>query len=92
MPFTPFLCTLLGSLITILLLLAAVRHGVRQISVTSAYREVSRQLEQDIPIWENKIHHDRPLLCDGDGPIGIFRRWCKQFYAENEESKDTAAA
>ena len=54
--------------------------------------EVSRQLEQDIPIWENKIHHDRPLLCDGDGPIGIFRRWCKQFYAENEESKDTAAA
>ena len=22
---------------------------------------------------------------------GIFRRWCKQFYAENEESKDTAA-
>ena len=19
-------------------------------------------------------------LCDGDGPIGIFRRWCTQFY------------
>jgi len=22
----------------------------------------------------------RPVLCDGDGPIGLFRRWAKQFY------------
>jgi hypothetical protein len=42
--------------------------------------EVTRQLEQDIPIWENKIQYEKPLLCDGDGPIGIFRRWCTQFY------------
>jgi hypothetical protein len=43
--------------------------------------EVARQLEQDIPIWENKIQYEKPLLCDGDGPIGIFRRWCTQFYS-----------
>jgi phenylpropionate dioxygenase-like ring-hydroxylating dioxygenase large terminal subunit len=43
-------------------------------------REVSRQLEQDIPIWENKVYRDPPLLCDGDGPIGLFRRWALQFY------------
>ena len=42
--------------------------------------EVSRQVEQDIPIWENKIQYEKPLLCDGDGPIGLFRRWCTQFY------------
>jgi hypothetical protein len=23
-----------------------------------------------------------PMLCDGDGPIGLFRRWAKQFYME----------
>ena len=45
--------------------------------------EVSRQLEEDIPIWENKIYLDRPALCDGDGPIGSFRKWCKQFYVED---------
>ena len=39
-----------------------------------------RQLGQDIPIWEHKVMKDRPVLCDGDGPIGLFRRWCKQFY------------
>ena len=42
--------------------------------------EVSRQLEQDIPIWENKIYVHPPVLCDGDGPIGPFRAWATQFY------------
>ncbi len=45
-------------------------------------REIERQLEQDIPIWENKVYVNPPLLCEGDGPIGLFRRWCKQFYSE----------
>jgi len=49
--------------------------------------ELERQLEQDIPIWEHKIQHERPLLCDGDGPIGIFRRWCTQFYTWPEEQQ-----
>jgi len=39
-----------------------------------------RTFEQDFPIWENKRHRERPLLCDGDGPIGEFRRWAAQFY------------
>jgi nitrite reductase/ring-hydroxylating ferredoxin subunit len=38
---------------------------------------------QDIPIWENKIYRDRPLLCDGDGPIAQYRRWCQQFYPKH---------
>lgn len=42
--------------------------------------EIERQLGQDIPIWENKIQHERPMLCDGDGPIGMFRKWCRQSY------------
>lgn len=42
--------------------------------------EISRQLEQDIPIWENKVFLDRPVLCDGDGPIGLLRTWARQFY------------
>lgn len=46
--------------------------------------EISRQLEQDIPIWENKIYVDPPLLVKGDGPIGPFRAWSKQFYPPAE--------
>lgn len=46
--------------------------------------EVSRQLGQDIPIWENKVQHERPLIVEGDGPLGLFRRWSKQFYTYPE--------
>jgi 3-ketosteroid 9alpha-monooxygenase subunit A len=42
--------------------------------------EIDRQYSQDIPIWENKVHLERPLLCDGDGPIPLLRRWAAQFY------------
>ncbi|MFP6625674.1 MAG: Rieske 2Fe-2S domain-containing protein [Deltaproteobacteria bacterium] len=42
--------------------------------------EIERQYSQDIPIWENKTYLPRPLLCDGDGPIGQVRSWAKQFY------------
>jgi phenylpropionate dioxygenase-like ring-hydroxylating dioxygenase large terminal subunit len=43
-------------------------------------REFVRQFRQDIPIWERKAYLDRPVLCDGDGQIGGFRRWANQFY------------
>ena len=42
--------------------------------------EISRQFSEDMPIWENKIYLDKPLLCDGDGPIATLRRWAQQFY------------
>ena len=42
--------------------------------------EVVRQVQQDIPIWEHKTYHERPMLCDGDGPIAKYRRWFGQFY------------
>ena len=53
-------------------------------------REVSRQLEQDIPIWEHKVYFDRPVLCDGDGPIGLFRKWSRQFYSSPSPSLQLA--
>jgi phenylpropionate dioxygenase-like ring-hydroxylating dioxygenase large terminal subunit/putative sterol carrier protein len=35
---------------------------------------------RDFPIWEKKAYLDRPLLVAGDGPIGRYRRWARQFY------------
>jgi phenylpropionate dioxygenase-like ring-hydroxylating dioxygenase large terminal subunit len=43
-------------------------------------RDIVKQMNEDIPIWENKTFHPQPLLCDGDGPIPEYRRWCRQFY------------
>ncbi len=44
--------------------------------------EIARQLEQDIPVWENKVYFEKPVLCDGDGPLMKYRLWAKQFFPE----------
>ncbi len=48
----------------------------------AAINEISRQLLQDKPIWENKVYIDRPALADTDGPFLQFRQWAAQFYAD----------
>jgi phenylpropionate dioxygenase-like ring-hydroxylating dioxygenase large terminal subunit len=55
-------------------------------------REIERQLGQDIPIWENKIYVSPPLVVETDGPIGVFRRWSRQFYSDGTEGSATVAA
>lgn len=47
-------------------------------------RDIVKQMNEDVPIWENKAYVPRPVLCDGDGPIADFRRWCEQFYPAPE--------
>ena len=39
-------------------------------------------VQQDYPIWENKIYRPDPVLCESDHLLGEFRRWVKQFYSE----------
>jgi 3-ketosteroid 9alpha-monooxygenase subunit A len=36
--------------------------------------------KQDVAIWDNKVRVDNPLLCDGDGPVHMLRKWYSQFY------------
>lgn len=39
-------------------------------------------VSQDFKIWENKKYIHRTPLAQGDGPIGLYRTWAKQFYTE----------
>jgi phenylpropionate dioxygenase-like ring-hydroxylating dioxygenase large terminal subunit len=55
-------------------------------------RDIVKQTNEDVPIWEHKTYRARPVLCDGDGPIPDYRRWCRQFYPDPErEAADRAA-
>ena len=40
------------------------------------------QFAQDVPIWENKIYRERPILTKVDGPVTQYRRWFSQFRAD----------
>ena len=55
-------------------------------------RDLEKQMSEDIPIWENKKYYAQPMLCDGDGPFGVYRRWMRQFFDEigDEEAHDGA--
>jgi phenylpropionate dioxygenase-like ring-hydroxylating dioxygenase large terminal subunit len=46
-----------------------------------AIREGKRTIDQDVPIFEHKVHRTDPLLVDGDGPLMQYRRWARQFYS-----------
>lgn len=55
------------------------------------YKAFLTDFPRDFPIWENKAYLDKPLLAGGDGPIGRYRKWCRQFYDAGEATQAAAA-
>jgi nitrite reductase/ring-hydroxylating ferredoxin subunit len=45
-----------------------------------ALRVYAADVERDFRIWKNKSWLERPALAEGDGPIGPYRAWARQFY------------
>lgn len=45
-------------------------------------RDLAKQIEQDIPIWNRKVFLAKPLLVQGDGPLLAYRQQYAKFYAE----------
>ena len=43
-----------------------------------------KDVEQDVPVWNRRIYRPKPVLNREDGKIMLFRRYCSQFYPENE--------
>ena len=40
---------------------------------------------QDVEIWNNKIRVDNPLMCAGDGPLHMLRKWYSQFNTDIDQ-------
>jgi hypothetical protein len=52
-------------------------------------------VRKDLPIWEHKRRLARPALIAGDGPIGVYRKFARQFYppaASPGEAENPSAA
>lgn len=56
------------------------RWLVRTVISRLALRLYAADVEKDFRIWKNKAWLARPALADGDGPIGRYRAWARQFY------------
>ena len=49
-------------------------------------------VSQDLPIWSNKVYVQPPALAQGDGPIGRYRSWARQFQPEASAVIESASA
>lgn len=55
-------------------------------------RDLVKQVEQDIPIWNNKIYRAEPMLVKGDGPMMAYRRQYARFYDFGDGEPEGMAA
>lgn len=53
----------------------------------STFRGFVSDVRQDFRIWEHKQYLQPPGLADGDGPIGHYRKWARQFYPDAATSQ-----
>ena len=52
------------------------------------YRDQFHQtVDEDIPVWENKIYLDRPAASRSDAGVLRFRKWARQFYTNPVREK-----
>lgn len=58
------------------------RRWAAELVALAGIRGFAHDVEQDFAIWQNKVHLQRPVLADGDGPIVRYRRWSRQFYVD----------
>ena len=47
---------------------------------TARIRDLVKQINQDIPIWNSKRYRTDPILVKGDGPMLAYRRAYQRFY------------
>jgi nitrite reductase/ring-hydroxylating ferredoxin subunit len=49
-------------------------------AIQGAFDGICHDVSQDFMIWQHKRYVQPPILAEGDGPVGKYRQWAKQFY------------
>lgn len=50
-------------------------------AVAGFFDYYAKDWELDMPLWNNKLFKEKPVLAEGDGDISRFRKWYRQFYS-----------
>ena len=58
------------------------RSLLERLVARSTLKAFAGDASDDFPVWENKAYIERPRLAVGDGPIGRYRTWARQFYPD----------
>ena len=57
------------------------RPLVRAAMARFIFRGFTQDVAQDFVIWKHKRYVQPPVLAAGDGPVGKYRQWARQFYS-----------
>ena len=66
----------------------AQKEGPAAGAARAIIKDICKQFDQDKVVWDRQRYLPNALVCDGDGPIGKFRSWYKQFYVKDAASTE----
>lgn len=64
------------------LLATPLRKAAARLAAHGMLAALKKEVHKDINIWQHKQFLSQPALAEGDGPIGLYRKWVRQFYTE----------
>jgi len=56
------------------------RTAILNAAIKGTFDGICNDVSQDFVIWQHKRYVQPPILAEGDGPVGKYRQWAKQFY------------
>ena len=72
----------------VLPILGAIPRPILNYFVSRAtMRGIVEDVEQDFVIWSHKRYVQPPILAAGDGPVGRYRQWARQFYTRDDATR-----
>ncbi|MGW2369720.1 Rieske 2Fe-2S domain-containing protein [Streptomyces sp. NPDC001667] len=71
--------------------LAAMARALSWMLTRSLGPTMRQDLKADYPIWNHKVYVEQPRLANGDGPIGKYRKWVRQFYTQSDTEAGQAS-
>ena len=67
-----------------------VRKEIEDVAGDDVMKGIIDGLSDDYPIWANKVHRRRPVFCQADKTLVLFRKWVRQFYITEQDKQEIA--
>ena len=67
-----------------------VRREIEDQAGDDVMKGIIAGINDDYPIWANKVHKRRPVFCKGDETLVTFRKWVRQFYTTSQDKREIA--
>ena len=68
----------------------SVRREIEDLAGDDVMQGIISGLDDDYPIWANKVHKRRPVFCKADTTLVMFRKWVRQFYVTENDKREIA--